>query len=64
MVIKFGCVVQLVEHCTFNAGVRGSSPLTPTKKIKKFLKKDLTNNQKCDIIIMVRGMGADRLPTL
>lgn len=27
---KHGCVVQLEEHRTFNAGVGGSSPFTPT----------------------------------
>ena len=26
-----GCVVQLEEHKTFNFGVGGLSPLTPTK---------------------------------
>ena len=27
----YGCVVQLEEHKTFNFGVGGSSPLTPTR---------------------------------
>ena len=31
----YGFVAQLVEHRTFNAGVAGSIPVRPTKKIPK-----------------------------
>ena len=32
IIIKYGCVAQLVEHLTFNQVVPGSNPGTLTKK--------------------------------